>query len=457
MHYYFIGIKGVGMTALAQVFKSQGHDVSGSDTDEKFFTDEILQSLKIPFYEEFDEEHITKNIDYVIRSSAYSENNNAEVKKVIDQKIKMMEYPEALGEISKTHFSVSVCGTHGKTSTTAILGVLAKTLWLDPLCIVGSSVPGFNNKNARTQSVPNDLFIAETCEYKRNFLYFYPDTILLPSLDFDHADYYKDQQDYENAFHELINKLPKDSTVITCMDDIPHNFLDQLKLNKNINIITYGFNNNSDVVVSRPVIENGIQTSRISNLDIELSLQIPGEHNILNAVGALLMIKLLTERKNEVLDYNKARQTLLNFQNTKRRFEKTGEYNGAIIIDDYAHHPKEISATLYSAKSFYKDKNIIVVFQSHTFSRTQKLEQDFAKCFYNADKVIIAPIYPSAREKKTTYTSQDFYKTIQKYHNNVLYFDSYDKITDYLKKSVTNNDIVITMGAGDIWKTTAEL
>ena len=211
------------------------------------------------------------------------------------------------------------------------------------------------------------------------------------------------------------------------------------------------------MIISKPTISNRVQTTNIKNLDIEFSLSIPGEHNVLNACGSLIMLDVLSKRLNKILDFEIAKETLLKFKNTKRRFEKTGECNGAIILDDYAHHPKEIEVTLKSAKEFYKDRKITVVFQSHTFSRTQSLEKDFTKCFSGADKVIIAPIYPSAREKKTNYTSKDFHQAISQSHQNALYFDTYEEITKHLKETISREDIVITMGAGDIWQTTVDL
>jgi len=437
MNYYLIGIKGVGMTALAQVLKSEGHSVIGSDTNEKFFTDDILNSLDIKYFEEFNEKHINSNIDFVIKSAAYTK-ENIEVKKVQDLNIKSLEYPEALGEISKNYFSVAVCGTHGKTTQSAMLSVLLQDISLDPLAIIGSQVPQFYNKNARIQNKKNDLFVAETCEYKRHFLNFNPNIILLPSLDFDHVDYFKDTEDYENAFVEFINKLPKNGLLVICGDSVSQYFISKVKEKKiNLEIVTYGFEKYNDIKTNK-----------------DLKLSVPGKHNILNACGSLVVAEYLWKRKNkEVFPKEKALKSLKNFQNTKRRFEKIGEYKKALIFDDYAHHPEEIIVTLKTCKEIYPDKNIIAVFQSHTFSRTQKLEKEFAKSFKLADQIILAPIYSSARENETKYSSIDFLNVVKKANKNVLYFESYEAITKYLNRNISSKDLVVTMGAGDIWQT----
>jgi len=441
MNYYLIGIKGVGMTALAQILKSEGHNVTGSDVSEKFFTDKILNSLGIKYFEKFNKEHIDKNIDFVIKSAAYKE-DNVEVKKAQNLNIKIQEYPEILGEISKNHFSVAVCGTHGKTTQSAILGVLLQDIGLDPLTIVGSQVPQFHNKNARTQNNKNDLFVAETCEYKRHFLNFYPNTILIPSLDFDHTDYFKDTEDYQSAFFEFINKLPQKAFLVICGDSVPKNFIARIKSKRHdLQIVSYGFEENNDI---KP--------------DKNIQIQVPGKHNVLNACGALIMAKHLWQRsKTEVFPEKKAFNSFLNFKNTKRRFEKIGQCNSAYIFDDYAHHPIEIKVTLEAAKNAFPNKKLIVVFESHTFSRSKKLATEFAQSLQEADELILASIYSSAREKESKYTSQDFKKAIQNKNPNLKYFKTYEEIINYLKEYINEEFVVITMGAGNIWEVSHKL
>jgi UDP-N-acetylmuramate--alanine ligase len=456
MKYHLIGIKGVGMTAIAQVLKASGHKVKGSDTNEEFFTDIILKDLKIPFTSEFKVENITDDIDIVIKSSAYDE-SNPEVQRAKKINIPILDYPMALSMLSEEYHAVAIAGTHGKTTQSALLSILCIELGLDPLCIVGSSVPQFGNKNARIQDKPNDLFIAETCEYKNNFLSFSPNIILIPSLDYDHVDFFMTIKEYEDAFIRFCQKLPQDGILVICADSLSERFLREITKIKHIKTISYGFKKNNNIRVEKPTIINKLQNSKIKEFDFEFQMSVPGDHNILNAVGAIIVLDLLSSRKNIKIDYDTVKTVLLNFRNTKRRLEKLGTYKEAIFIDDYAHHPVEIEATIKSLKSFYKNKKIKVIFQSHTFSRSKKMEKEFASSFKLADEVIIAPIYPSAREVITKYTSKDFAQAISKSNKNSKFFESYDHITKYIKKTTTKNDIIVAMGAGDIWKTLMKL
>jgi UDP-N-acetylmuramate--alanine ligase len=331
---------------------------------------------------------------------------------------------------------------------------LATELGFDPLCIIGSSVPQFDNKNARIQDdEESDLFIAETCEYKENFLHFHPDIILLPSLDYDHTDYFKTKEDYEDAFVKFACKLPEDGILVVGGDQVPESFIEKVSYKReDINIVTYGFDPENDIIVSKPEVKDGIQSTFIENFKFKFSLSVPGSHNILNATGAFIVMMFLAEIGELDIDKDIARESLLSFSNTKRRMEKLGEFNGGLLFDDYAHHPVEIKATIDSLKSFYKDKKIRVIFQSHTFSRSMKLEHEFADSLSYADEVILTPIYPSARELETKYTSKDFANAIQKKNENLKYFDNYEDISDYLKETLSKDEIAISMGAGDTWR-----
>jgi len=448
MRYYLIGIKGVGMTALAQILKSNGHFVTGSDGKEKFFTDQILRDLKIDFKESFNAKNLDNSYDFVVKSSAYDE-SNPEVKKAYDLGLIVLDYPEALGEISKEYFSIAVSGTHGKTTQTAMLSQILIDLKLDPQCIVGSAVPKFHNRNARTQIKKNPLFVAEVCEYKRNFLNFCPSAVLIPSLDYDHIDYYKTPEDYINAFVEFSDKLPKNGKIIVCGDLVPDKFLKNVR--KDIQIETYGFDKSNDYVITKPVIKDEMLLSTFDSNEV-LSLKIPGSHNILNAYGALLMAKYIASILKKKFDLEKALKSLLNFKNTKRRFERKGILNKALLFDDYAHHPAEIETTLKAAKAFYPTRKITVIFQSHTFSRTEEFRTDFAKSLKNADLVILAPIYGSAREKQSSYTSENFFSDILKENKSAVYLKDMKEIAKLIKKTASKEDLIITMGAGDIFQ-----
>ncbi len=441
-YYHMVGIKGVGMSALAQILKSQGIRLTGSDVNEIFFTDRILKRLKIPVFSGFKAGNIGKP-DLVISSAAYNE-ENPEITEAKKKGIRIISYPQMLGELTKDKKTIAVCGTHGKTTTTALTGLLLEKANIDPTVVVGSYVDNFSG-NARIGK--SNWFVIEACEYKRHFLNYNPYITILTSLEMEHPDFYKNIKDIKDSFLQFIQKIPQDGFLIACYDD---ENVKEITQNISSPVISYGLSQKADIYAQNIVIKSEIVSfdviykgKKISNF----KLQIPGKHNIQNALAVIALgLKLKIDKK--IIN-----QTLASYSGIKRRFEKIGEVDNIKIIDDYAHHPTEVRAALEGARKFYPRNKIWVIFQPHTFSRTRKLLTEFSKSFSDADYIIIADIFSSAREKDTdSVHSKDIVLKAKKYHKNIQYIRDLSGIVNYLKDKLQPGNILITMGAGDVYK-----
>ncbi len=441
---YFVGIKGSGMVALLEIFMMKNIEVTGSDTAEKFYTDEILRNkLCVKYHEDFDEKNISPNIDLIVYSTAYNEENNPEIRAAKKLGIRMISYPEALGELFNQKYGIAVCGTHGKTTTTALLATVMKNAGLDPTAVVGSQVKAWRGSALVGRS---DFFIIEADEYQDKFRYYHPQSAILTSADWDHPDYFKTYEKYKETFVNFLTKIPRHGFLVTCADrsetlEIAHRV--------KARIITYGFSHEANFQIKNYTIKNKKQYFEIIRNDkklMDFELQIPGKHNVLNATAAIAMS--FQFRAN----IHKVKSAIADFKGTSRRFEYIGRFNEAILIDDYGHHPEEIKATLSAARSIYPKKKIWCVFQPHTFSRTQALLSEFAQSFNDSDEVIILDIYGSAREKEGAVHAMDLVREIRKYHHNVHYLGSVDEAVNFLSVAVNGNSLVISVGAGNVWK-----
>lgn len=442
---YLVGIKGVGMTGLAQILKAQSKNIEGSDTAEEFFTDQVLTKAGISCHQGFAANHINKSIDLIIKSTAYGADNE-EIKEALQQQIKVIDYPEALGELTKNQTSIAVTGSHGKTTTTAILAYVMQAAGLSPTALVGSEVIQWAG-NALLGS--GQWFVFEADEYQNKLQYYYPQGVILTSIDWDHPDFYKDKEVYRQAFVDFLKKLPADGWVVACYDDPEVRKAVAEAGLKPEQLVTYGLNNGF-VRLVRTWLEEGrwhfaVEAGEefIDNFHFRLI----GGHNVANALAVIACARKLG------LDMAIVKHALQNFEGTRRRFENKGRLNNnVVLVDDYAHHPNEVSSTLRGARAFYPYKNIRVIFHPHTFSRTEALLEGFAKCFADADEVIILDIYSSAREKTGHITSADLVKNISKHHKNVKHIATIKEVAEYLGETVTRSDLIITMGAGDVWK-----
>ncbi|MCL2800611.1 MAG: UDP-N-acetylmuramate--L-alanine ligase [Treponema sp.] len=455
---FFIGIKGTGVCALAELMHNAGLDCSGSDIPEEFYTDTILKELNIPVYEDFDKDRITKDIDLVIYSAAYNAETNPQLARAYELEIPALKYTEALGAFSARHDSTGVCGVHGKTTTTAICGTLARAAGIPAQVLVGSAALDFGGRS--TLSLGDKYFIAETCEYRKHFLSFSPKRIIITSVESDHQDFFPTYESIRDAFVEYCRLLPKGGQLIYCADDPGASETAQIIKNDNrgIEIIPYGFTAPGDFRITSYDVKDERSVFSVAGIPGHIKMRIPGKHQALNAAAAIALTVSLA--KNEGADSLSDEQTasiksaLENFKSTKRRSEIIGEAGGILFIDDYGHHPAAIKTTLEGIKSFYPKRRLIVSFMPHTYSRTAALLDEFSFCFNDADVMFFHKIYASARENykggvngKTLYQKTADVRGRKK----TCYIDEVDEAFAPLCEILKPGDIFLTLGAGNNW------
>lgn len=411
---HFIGIGGIGVSAIARMMLLEGKKVSGSDISGSVITEQLSRmGAKIILG------HRRENLgkaDLVVYSPAVAA-DNPEILEAKRSDIPLFSYPEMLGEISKEKFTIAISGAHGKTTTTAMIGGILKDAGLDPTIIVGSFLKG---EKSNFVSGKGDYFVVEACEYKKSFLNLYPKVAVITNIDNDHLDYYGNVRNIQKAFAEFVGKIGPDGYLVCNPNG---KYLAPVLKRARCKIVDY------------------------TKFPRNLKLKVAGEHNASNAQAAYAVADVLKT------NLKKAKQSLENFEGTWRRFEYKGKTkNGALVYDDYGHHPTEIRAALAGARKAFPRNPIFCVFQPHLYSRTKFLMNDFAKSFDGADAVLVTDIY-AAREKDDGTHSRDLVKKIQKFHHNARYASSEQEVIEFLGAHVCEGDCVITMGAGDIYKT----
>lgn len=420
--YYFVGIKGSGMSALAMILHGKGFKVSGSDVETYFFTQKGLDDKGITIYP-FDKENIKPGMT-VIAGNAFSDDHE-EIVKAKEMGLTVIRYHNFIGDFIKNYTSIGITGSHGKTSTT---GLLAHVLGgIEPTSYLIGDGTGFGREDA-------EFFVLEACEYRRHFLAYSPDYAIITNIDFDHPDYYKNIEDVFYAFDEFSSQVKKG--IIACGED-PR----LRKLSSNYPIIFYGFSEDNDVFV-RDVVKN---TSG-SSFDVYIKgekyghFSIPsyGNHNILNSIAVITFCWL------EGIDKERVQAQLETFGGVKRRFTEK-KVADMVVIDDYAHHPSEIKATIDAATQKYPDKEIIAVFQPHTFTRTIALMDDFGEALNLADSVYLCDIFSSAREQTGKVSIEDLAGKIAK-GAEILQLNNMSPLLKH------KNAVVLFMGAGDVQK-----
>jgi UDP-N-acetylmuramate--alanine ligase len=447
---YFIGIKGVGMTALAQVMQARGFEVMGSDVSESFMTDKVLSQSNIKVLTPFESSNIPDNIDYVVVSGAYylegKTPTNPEVIEVMNRNIPIFTYSQALGNISKDfHTTLGVAGSHGKTTTSALLTYTLQELSQNPFGVIGSVVPQFGG-NARIGDNNSQYLVIEADEYQNHFLDINMGGLIVLNVDYDHPDFFTTPDRYYQAFINAIDKLPLEKPLVINGDDdnIARYILPNIK-DKNRNIIQFGLNTDNNITLDEK--NNLIVEGRQYN---QLNLAIAGRHNRLNALACLGLLYSLG------FDINSIIEAMSGFRGTQRRLEYKGVTStGVIIIDDYAHHPTEIMAGIQALREQYPEKTIHCVFQPHTFSRTEILLQEFGQALSKYDYIYILPIYASAREAEGAISSNDIMNYIDNI-NAIIYTDS-NVLKQDLSHIKGDNNLIVTMGAGDVWKITKDM
>ena len=450
---HLIGIKGTGMSALAELLVGRGIPVSGSDTTEEFYTDRILKEMDIPFREGFSGDGIPGETSLVVHSAAYTPENNAECAAAAARGIPLISYPRALGLFSRGSRFAGIAGIHGKTTTAAMAGTMLRETELPASVLVGSAVPAFGGRS--TSSRGRDYFIAETCEYRRHFLNFRPAWIVVTNIEEDHLDYYTGAADVMDAFTEYAMLLEENGELIYCADDPGAVELAGRagKARPDIRLIPYGFEARGPYRIVSAGTSSGITSFSLLKAG-DFEIRVPGRHMVLDAAGALALCSRLMEDSpwtagGRYLDA--FRKGLGNYTGCRRRSEIVGEAAGVLFIDDYGHHPTEIISTLAGYREFYPGRRIIVDFMSHTYSRTEKLLEGFAGAFRSADMVILHRIYASAREKMGEVDGRRLYAEVGRHHGKVVYFDEVMDAEDYCIETLKEGDVFITMGAGNNW------
>ncbi len=441
MHIHFIGIGGISMSALAQICLNKGYKISGSDMQESEITNKLRKNgAKV--YIGHKKENITEDINLVVYTAAIKEDNE----ELIETKIKhihTLDRASFLGQLMKEYKNaVAISGTHGKTSTTSMVSLLFEYAHLDPTILVGGNLKdiGGNIKIGHSEN-----FITEACEYVDSFLKFYPKTAVVLNIEADHLDYFSGLEDIQKSFNTFGKLIPEDGYFIVNGDD--ENVLPVLEDIKG-KIIKYGKNEKNDVIISNTSFDalgHGMFSLSFKERDLgSFKLSIPGMHNIYNATAAILTALV------SHIDLEEIRSNITKYTGVGRRFEYKGTYKEATIIDDYAHHPTEIKATLSAAKNICKE-TLWCVFQPHTYTRTKSLLNEFSTSFSDADKVIITDIY-AAREKNTgEIHALDLVQKIKSLGKEVIYIKELEEISTFLCDHLQRGDFLITAGAGNVY------
>lgn len=440
LHIHLIGIGGISMSGIAEILLTHGYRISGSDIKDSKLLDK-LRKHGAEIFIGHNKDNLN-NPDLVVYSAAIKKDNPERVQaKILG--IPEMDRAEMLGQIMKGYDkAIAVAGSHGKTTTTSLLSLLMEYSGLDPTILVGGELEniGGNIKIGKSQH-----FITEACEYVESFLQFFPFIGIILNIDEDHLDYYRDIHHIKEAFEKFVKTIPEEGFLVASHDD--EEVMD-VSRNAVCNVVTYGINTLSDFMAKDIIFNNEGQANFIVTYKGEemgkFHLRIPGLHNVYNALAAIATSHILGIPWETII------KNISLYQGIHRRFDVLGDVKGAKIIDDYAHHPVEIKATLETAKQ-YPHKKIWAIFQPHTYSRTKALLKDFAMAFDVADHIIITDIY-AARELDNGEVSSKKLVAMMDDKLDARYMKDFEEISDYLYENIAPGDLVLTMGAGDVYK-----
>ena len=437
---HFSGIGGISMSGIAEILHTKGYKVSGSDVKESEITNR-LEDMGIKVIIGQVEENITDDVELVVYSAAVRL-DSPELKAAENKGVKIVSRAAVIGEIMKRYeFPVCVAGTHGKTTTSSMVSEILITAEKDPTISIGGVLPSIG----RNIKLGNNMkyFVLESCEYYDSFLEFYPYVGIILNMEEDHLDYFRDIEHIKESFHRFAGNIEESGLlVVNCEID----GIDKIVKELSCNIETYG-KYGSDWYASNVEFQN-----EVSKFDVvyrgeyfaTLNLKITGEHNISNAIAAIAAANFLKIPKEKI------KEALENFRPPLRRFQIKGEKNGVMIIDDYAHHPTEIVATLKGCKNIEHNR-LWCVFQPHTYSRTEALLEEFAQAFDNADKIIILDIYASRESDNKRVHSKNIVEILEKRGKDAYYIESFDAAQQYILEKSIHGDMLITMGAGDVY------
>jgi len=437
---HFVGIGGIGMSGIAEILINQGFEVSGSDRALSEVTDR-LKDLGAEVYEGHAPENL-KDADVLVYSSAVT-TNNPEVAAAVKRNIPIIKRSEMLAETMRMKYGIGIAGTHGKTTTTSMVGLTLTEGGIDPTIIVGGKLSGLGGTNARLGN--GEFIVVEADEFDRTFLKLTPVIAVLTTLESEHLDTYKDLDDIKSAFIEFANKVPFYGFVVICLDEPA---LQDIKPSINKKVLTYGVTAQADIRAVDITHSEFSSTYTVKYKGEELGkikLNVPGLHNVKNSLVAVSIARELG------IEFPKIKIALEKFSGVYRRFEI--KYDKKIlVVDDYAHHPTETTATLSGIRAGW-DRRLIVVFQPHLYSRTRDFYQEFGRSFLNTDVFICTDVYPAREEPIEGVSGKLISDITEKFgHKNVHYIEDKNKLPDFLMSVVKDKDIVVTMGAGDIWK-----
>ena len=441
-HIHFIGIGGISMSGLAEILLQAGFTVSGSDAHESPLTDRLQEKgARIVYGQRA--ENITDDIDAVVYTAAVHP-DNPEYRAAQEKQLPILSRAQLLGQMMTNYaVSVGIAGTHGKTTTTSMVTEILLAAEADPTISVGGILQSIGGNVRVGQS---EIFVTEACEYTNSFLSFYPNREIILNIEADHLDFFKDIEDIRHSFREFAARLDQDGLLIINSDIRD---LQEIVEGLSCRILTFGRQAESDLTAADITYDHYARPSfdliRGGRKEDRITLSVPGEHNVYNALAAIALCLDLG------ISLETIKQGLLSFQGTDRRFQKKGEFAGVTVIDDYAHHPQEIAATLAAAAN-YPHKKLWCVFQSHTYTRTKAFLDEFAESLSAADEVLLAPIY-AARETDTLgISSEDIAKGIAARGVPVHCLSTFAQIEEYARIHCRPGDLLITMGAGDIVK-----
>lgn len=440
---HMVGIGGIGMSGMAEILLQKGYKVTGSDAS-MGETVERLQKLGAEVHIGHDEKNI-EGADVVVYTSAVKAEENIETKAALEQGIPVIKRAEMLAELMRMKYGIGIAGTHGKTTTTTLTGHVIQDGSFDPTIIVGGKVHSFSKTNAVVGK--GDIIIVEADEFDRTFLRLTPSLAVITNIEAEHLDIYDNLEDVKEAFIEFANKVPFYGAVILCLDD-PNvrSIIPQIERRT----LTYGLTPQADVRATDVEVEQFHSTFTVlhdGDALGEIRLKAPGEHNVKNALAAVAVGLELD------IDFKYIKSGLERFEGVFRRFQLKTEKDGVMVIDDYAHHPTEVQATLNAARKGWPNRRIVAVFQPHLYSRTRDLFKEFGSSFFDAEVCVITDVYPSREKPIEGVSGKLIADAAKEYgHRKVHYVEEKAELPARLKDIVKSGDVVITMGAGDIYK-----
>ena len=442
-HIHMVGIGGIGMSGMAEILLHKGYTVTGSDAN-RGETISRLEELGAKVWIGHSEENI-EGADVVVYTSAVQADENIETKTALDKGIPVIKRAEMLAELMRMKYGIGIAGTHGKTTTTTLTGHVVQDGDFDPTIIVGGKVHSFSKTNAVVGK--GDIFVVEADEFDRTFLRLSPSLAVITNIEADHLDIYDNLDDVKQAFIDFANKVPFYGAVVLCLDDsnvrsiIPE--IDR-------RIISYGLTPQAQIrAVDIEVNQFNSTFTVVNNADKlgTITLKAPGEHNIKNALAAVAVGLELN------IPFGQIKKGLERFEGVFRRFQLKADIDDVMVVDDYAHHPTEVQATLNAARNGWKDRRIIAVFQPHLYSRTRDLYKEFGLSFFDAEVCVITDVYPSREEPIEGVDGKLISDTAKEYgHRQVHYVRDKKALPKKLIELAQSGDVIITMGAGDIYK-----